>query len=61
MEPEVDEVAEPQQSLFSWAEFLAAESLKRQSRNPKLASTSSIEWVRDLELERDEALVGAGH
>ena len=42
-----DEADEPQQSLFSWAEFMAEESVKpkRRSRKPEPASISLFEWA----------------
>ena len=54
------EAPEPQQSLFSWAEFMAAEPIKptRRSRKPQPASASLFEWA--LTLEQDRELVGAG-
>ena len=43
----VDEAPEPQQSLFSWAEFMAGESVKPRGRNrkPQPASLSMFEWA----------------
>ena len=57
-----DDAPEPQQSLFSWAEFMAEEPVKRNGRDgkPKPASTSLFEWAFTLEQEREEELVGAG-
>ena len=57
-----DEAPVPQQSLFSWAEFLAEEPVrpKGHSRKPKPASTSLFEWAFTLESQREEELVGAG-
>ena len=56
-----DEAPEAQQSLFSWAEFMAEEPVKPKgrSRKPQPASTSLFEWA--LELEREAEPVGAGH
>ena len=50
---------EGQQSLFSWAEFMAEEPMKL-SRNakPKPSSLSLFEWA--FTLEREEEMVGAG-
>ena len=52
-----DEAEEPQQSLFSWAEFMA-ESVKPKRRNgkPQPASLSMFEWA----LEQEKETVGAG-
>ena len=57
-----DEADEPQQSLFSWAEFMAEEPVKPKSRKrkPQPASTSLFEWAFSLEKEREEEPVGAG-
>ena len=56
-----DEPAEGQQSLFSWAEFLAEEPAQPQGRNgkPKPASTSLFEWALNAEQQRENELVGA--
>lgn len=57
-----DEPAEGQQSLFSWAEFLADEPA-RPKRNGKRqpAAASLFQWAldREQEEERDKDLVGA--
>ena len=55
-----DEGTEPQQSLFSWAEFIAAEPVKPKGRKskPQPASLSMFEWA--LEKEREKEPVGAG-
>ena len=55
-----DEPTEPQQSLFSWAEFLAEEPVKpkRSNGKPKPASLSMFEWA--LEQEREKETVGTG-
>ena len=55
-----DEAAEPQQSLFSWAEFMAEEPVKpkNRKRKPQPASLSMFEWA--LEQEREKEPVGAG-
>ena len=58
-----DEVPEPQQSLFSWAEFMAEEPVKPKGRkqNPQPAAASLFEWALTVEQEREEEeLVGAG-
>ena len=54
-----DEADEPQQSLFSWAEFMA-EPVKPKRRNgkPQPASLSMFEWA--IEQEREKESVGAG-
>ena len=54
------EAVEAQQSMFSWAEFLAGEQGARRSRKPKPASTSLFEWALSMEQERKAELVGAG-
>jgi len=56
-----DEPAEGQQSLFSWAEFLADEPARPNGRNgkPKTASTSLFQWALEIEQERDREPVGA--
>ena len=53
---------ETQQSLFSWAEFMAEELVKpkARSRKPKGSSPSLFDWALSLEQEREEELVGAG-
>ena len=55
-----DEALEPQQSLFSWAEFMAEEPVKTRGRGrkPQPAATSLFEWA--VEQEREEEPVGAG-
>ena len=57
-----DETPEPQQSLFSWAEFMAEEPAKPRGRNrkPQPASLSMFEWAMSMEQEREEEPVGAG-
>ena len=49
-----DEAAEPQRSLFSWAEFIAAEPARsrRRSLKPQPASMSMFEWALEQERER---------
>ena len=56
------EAAEPQQSLFSWAEFMAEEPVKPKARKskPQPASMSMFEWALELEQEREKETVGAG-
>ena len=58
-----DEAPEPQQSLFSWAEFMAEEPVKPKGRGrkPQPAAASLFEWALTVEQEREEELVGAGH
>ena len=48
-----DETPEPQQTLFSWAEFMAEESAKPRgrSRKPQPASASLFEWALSMEQE----------
>ena len=55
-----EEAEEPQQSLFSWAEFMAEEPVKpkRRSRKAQPASMSMFEWA--LELEQERKAVGVG-
>ena len=55
-----DEAPEPQQTLFSWAEFMAEEPVKPKGRSRKAqpASTSLFDWALDMEKEREEELVG---
>ena len=55
-----NEAPEPQQSLFSWAEFMAEEPVKPKGRNgkPKPASLSMFEWALSLEREREKEVVG---
>ena len=57
-----DEALEPQQSLFSWAEFMAEEPVKPKGRGrkPQPAATSLFEWALEMEQEREEEPVGAG-
>ena len=57
-----DEAPEPQQSLFSWAEFMAEEPVKPKGRKRKAqpATLSMFEWALTVEQEREEELVGAG-
>ena len=57
-----DGAPETQQSLFSWAEFMAKELVKpkARSRKPKGSSPSLFDWALSLEQEREEELVGAG-
>ena len=55
-----DEAEEPQQSLFSWAEFMAEEPVKPRGRKskPQPATLSMFEWA--VEQEREAEPVGAG-
>ena len=57
-----DEAPEPQQTLFSWAEFMAEEPVKPKGRGrkPQPAATSLFEWALEMEQEREEEPVGAG-
>ena len=57
-----DEAPEPQQSLFSWAEFMVEEPVKPKgrSRKAKPAPPSLFDWALTLEQEREEETVGAG-
>ena len=56
-----DEAVEAQRSLFSWADFLAEETVVKPSRSgrPKPASTSLFDWAFSLEQEREAEPVGA--
>ncbi len=52
-----DEAGEPQQSTFSWAEFLAEPVRpKRRNGKPQPASMSMFEWA----MEQERETVGAG-
>ena len=53
---------ETQQSLSSWAEFMAEEPVKpaKISGRPKHATLSMFEWELSLEQEREEETVSAG-
>ena len=57
-----EEATEPQQSLFSWAEFMAEEPVrpKGRKRKPQPTTTSLFEWAFSLEQEREADPVGAG-
>ena len=56
-----DEAPEPPQSLFSWAEFMAEELVKRNGRRkPQRASASLFEWALSAEEEREGGLIAAG-
>ena len=54
-----DVVEETQQSMFSWAEFLAEEPQKPARRNgkPKPATLSMFEWALSLEEEKEAQTV----
>jgi len=55
-----EEAEEPQQTLFSWAEFMAEEPVmpKRKNGKPQPASMSMFEWA--LGQEREKEPVGVG-
>ncbi len=57
-----DEASEPQQTMFSWAEFMAVEPVKPRGRGrkPQPATLSMFEWALSLEQEREEEPVGVG-
>ena len=57
-----EEPTEGQQSLFSWAEFLADEPAPSRGRNGKAkpAAASLFQWALDQEQEREKEPVGAG-
>ena len=54
--------ADGQQSLFSWAEFLAEEPVKPRGRNGKAkpAAASLFDWALEKEQEREKEPVGVG-
>ena len=56
-----EEADAPQQSLFSWAEFMAVEPVKPRGRRrkPQPASLSMFEWALSLEKEREAELIEA--
>ena len=56
-----DEAPEPQQTLFSWAEFMAEEPVKPKghSRKAQPATLSMFEWALTVEQEREKEPVGA--
>ncbi len=56
-----DEDREPQQTLFSWAEFMADGPVKPRGRSRKSqpASLSMFEWALTMEREREAELVTA--
>ena len=51
-----DVVEETQQSMFSWAEFMAEEPVKPRGRGrkPQPATLSMFEWAMTLEEQREE-------
>ena len=55
-----DEAPEPQQSLFSWAEFMAEEPVKPKGRGrkPQPATASLFDWALTLQRGREEEPVG---
>ena len=53
-----DEAPEPQQTLFSWAEFMAEEPVKPKGRKTQAPSLSLFEWA--VEQEQEKETVGAG-
>ena len=57
-----DEAPESQQSLFSWAEFMAEEPVNPngRKRKPQPATASLFEWALTLEQERGAEPVGVG-
>ena len=57
-----DETPEAQQSLFSWAEFMAEEPVKPRGRGrkPQHTTLSMFEWAMSMEQEREEEPVRAG-
>ena len=56
-----DDEPEAQQSLFSWAEFMAEEPVKpKRNGKPQPATLSMFEWAMTQEERREEEPVGAG-
>ena len=57
-----DGEAEPQRTLFYWAEFMAEEPVKPKGRGrkPQSATLSMFEWAMTLEQEREAEPVGTG-
>ena len=57
-----DDGHEPQQMVFSWAEFMAEEPVKLKRRNgkPQPASMSMFEWAAEIEQARKNETDGAG-
>ena len=57
-----EEAPEAQQTLFSWAEFMAGEPVKPKGRGrkPQPASFSIFEWALAVEQEQGRESVGAG-
>ena len=57
-----DEAPELQQTLFSWAEFMAEEPVKPKGRGrkPQPTTGSLFDWALSLEQEREKEPVGAG-
>ena len=55
-----DDAEEPQQTLFSWAEFMTEEPVKpkHRGRKPQPASISMFEWALSLEQDREAEPVG---
>ena len=53
-----DEAEEPQQTLFSWAEFMAEEPVKPKGRKAQANSLSLFDWALSLEQEREAETVG---
>ena len=56
------EAAQGQQSLFSWAEFMAGELAEKQGRNgkPKPSSLSLFKWALNAEQDREKEAASAG-
>ena len=54
--------ADRQQTLFSWAEFMAEEPVKPKGRGRKTqpATPSLFDWALDMEQEREAKTVSAG-
>ena len=54
-EPLEDGAAEPQRTLFSWAEFIAEEPVKHKGRclKPQPVAASLFEWALSIEQEQE--------
>ena len=56
-----DEAQDPQQTLFSWEEFMAEEPVKPKGRSRKPQPAAPlVDWALSLEQEREKEPVGAG-
>ena len=57
-----DDDPKPQQTLFSWVEFMATKPVKPKGRRrkPQTATLSMFEWALNMEQEQERDPVGAG-